>query len=364
MAFLNVSLQLLMVVAVSLFPGAVLSAAPAHALPAVGSGHSSTQVTAVRQPDHLVAEPCPKLEVISPLLWYATDAEGTADADQLVDGYASGVIALAYGFRYKCVPARTIVGEVFYALDYSDDPAYTDDHFLPSDPKQGGYYWTLTLKDKEPFPDGVYRVEFYLDDEMIVAGEASVGGSTTHIVGHAERIEGEATVEAEETSESTPRPTQPRPTPTMEEVEPTETLEAVETEEPTRRPTRPRPTPTEVEPEPTATPRPTRPPDNKVQIDGTILDGATGRPIAGAVFVVLQPGISASQWADYGFPPSDIFSSSKTDRNGKFRHPGLEYNVEYSVIAWALSYQGWWRDGFMLTESDPDPYSLTIELYR
>lgn len=307
------------------------------------------------RPDPPAEERCRRLEVISPLLWYATDAQGEADTDEVVESYPSGTIALAYGFTYKCVPPGTILTELFYALDYSDEPANSEDDFIPADPKRGGYYWTLTLKDHAPFPDGKYRVEFYLDEALLVSGEISVGdggegggvAGDREIVAHAGRVSAEATPEPTE-AEPTARPTR-RPTAAPTEA-PTEAPEPEATATPTRRP------------EPPARPTPT--PDNKVQIDGQVLDGATGRPIHGAVFIVLQPGVSTARWADYGYPPSDILSSNKTDRDGRFRHPGLEIGIEYSIVVWALSYQGWWNDGFRLTESDPDPYPLTIQLYR
>ncbi|MGC8879297.1 MAG: hypothetical protein ACP5R2_08735 [Anaerolineae bacterium] len=79
---------------------------------------------------------------------------------------------------------------------------------------------------------------------------------------------------------------------------------------------------------------------------------------------MLNPGITVARWADYGYPPSDIFTTNKTDRTGGFRQPGVERGVECSIVAWALSYAPWYYDGFVLSDSDPDPYPLTIELYR
>lgn len=351
----NIRSWLMIFSALVLIPALAVADAAGNILPIPAPTHPAAPARLPQRLDPVAADRCTELEAVSPLHWYAIDDQGEADVDEIVDGYPSGTIALAYGFRYRCVPARTIVTELFYALDYSEDPAYSEDHFLAADPKQGGYYWTLTLKDNEPFPDGAYRVEFYLDETLIVSGETTVGDGDSSvadsgdkiIVAHPGRISADKTAEAEETEAPTPRPTR----------RPTESATDAPEPEPTATATR------ERKEEPPA-PRPTPTPDNKVQIDGMILDGATGRPIAGAVFVVLQPGISSAQWANYGYPPSDILSSNKADRDGKFRHPGLEMGVEYSVIAWALSYQGWWDDGFRLTESDPDPYPLTIELYR
>jgi hypothetical protein len=369
-----------------LLPTLAVADAAGHALPPPMYPPPAVTVPLTPQPNPPPAERCKKLELISSsVVWYATDDAGEADADEVVDSYPSGTIALAYGFDYKCVPPRTLLSELFYALDYSDEPVYSEDVLLPADPKRGGYYWILTLEDNEPFPDGKYRVEFYEGEEqLLISGEITVGEggednddkdiSEKTIVAHAGRSSAVATPTLQETEEpeepqETEEPEEPRETEEPEEPRETEEPEepATPTPRPTRRPTQPPPkTP---EPEATATreppaPRRTPAPDNKIQINGTILDGATGRPIGGAVFIVLQPGITSAQWANYGYPPSDVLSSNKTDRNGKFRHPGLEVGVEYSVIVWALSYSAWWDDGFRLTEDDPDPYPLTITLYR
>ncbi|MGQ9501239.1 MAG: carboxypeptidase-like regulatory domain-containing protein [Anaerolineae bacterium] len=349
-----------------LFPTLAVADAAGHALPPPTHPRPAATASLTPQPTPPPAERCEKLDIISPLLWYATDVAGEVNTDEIVDRYPSGAIALAYGFFYKCVPPRTLLSELVYALDYSDAPLYSEDVLLPADPKRGGYHWRLTLEDDEPFSDGAYRVEFYDGEELLVGGEITVGEGGAD---NGDNVIGEKTIVAQVGRSSAEATAQPE-----EAEEPEETGQPEELATPTRRPTRrPTRTPTEEpEPEPTATHEPTKPPtprhmpttDNKVQINGTIIDGTTGHPIGGAVFIVLKPGITAAQWANYGYPPSDILSSQKTDVNGQFRHPGLEIGVEYSIIVWALSYSAWWDDEFRLTEDDPDPYPLTITLYR
>jgi hypothetical protein len=199
------------------------------------------------------------------------------------------------------------------------------------------------LKDNKPIPDGDYRAEFYIGEQLLTSGEITVGNTKTEQARDLFKQDNQE----QPTQEAEKEPTQaPEPEPTQEQQQPTREVEKRPTQEP--------------EPEPTQE----RQRDNKVQIVGTITDGATDRPIRGAVFIVLYPGITAAQWRDYAFAPSDILSTNETDRNGQFKQPGLDRNVEYTVIAWALSYQGWYQDGFLLTDDDPDPYELTLTLVR
>lgn len=117
------------------------------------------------------------------------------------------------------------------------------------------------------------------------------------------------------------------------------------------------------EPSPQPTPVPTR--RAGVTVHGLIEDGSTGSPIQGAVFVVLRPGVTTADWAGYGYPPSDMLVTAKTNRQGKFslRVP-LERGQTYSVIAWALSYQGYYDDYFTIADDAPDRLEVTIQLYR
>jgi hypothetical protein len=257
---------------------------------------------------------CSKMEVSDPALWFDVDENGDPDLDTPVDSYPSEVVAIVAGFEYNCVPAKTAVTAIFYSLNYSGDkPWHTSEIKLAPTDKPGVLWRGVRFKDRRPIPDGDYRVEFFLGKQLLSTGEVTVGVQ-----------------EDEEEQEQTEEPGQ-----AQEE----ERRQGQEREERRRR-------------------------DDKVQIEGRIIDGGTQQPIKGAAFIVLNPGVTVAQWADYGYPPSDILTTNKTDRTGRFRQPGVERGVEYSVVVWALSYSPWYHDGFMLGDDDPDPYPLTIELYR
>jgi len=277
--------------------------------------NASTQPELSRHLDVSFAKKsCPKMEVSDPALWFDVDENGDPDLDTPVDSYPSEVVAIVAGLEYNCVPAKTAITAIFYSLNYSGDkPWHTSEIRLAPTDKPGILWRGVRFKDRRPIPDGDYRVEFFLGKQLLSTGEVTVGVQ-----------------KEEEEQEQTEEPGQAQEQERRQEQEPEERRQR----------------------------------DNKVQIEGRIIDGGTQQPIKGAVFVVLNPGVTVAQWADYGYPPSDILTANKTDRTGRFRQPGIERGVEYSVVAWALSYNPWYYDGFMLSDDDPDPYQLTIELYR
>ncbi len=103
-------------------------------------------------------------------------------------------------------------------------------------------------------------------------------------------------------------------------------------------------------------------PQDGVQIEGTITDMDTGRPIAGAVFLVLQPGISVRefQWTD-----AEIYTAAKADRNGFYRLPDLLVRGEcYSMIIGASNYWTYTEDDVCIGENAPSLIDLPVRLER
>lgn len=101
-------------------------------------------------------------------------------------------------------------------------------------------------------------------------------------------------------------------------------------------------------------------PANGVQIQGVISDVDTGRPIPGAFFAVLQPGITvdAFQWTD-----DEVYTLAEADRQGAYRLPALlERGQCYSIIIGAEGYWPHSEDDVCIGPNVPNPADLTIQL--
>lgn len=88
------------------------------------------------------------------------------------------------------------------------------------------------------------------------------------------------------------------------------------------------------------TPVPSTDPRDGVQFQGTITDLDTGRPIPGAAFLVLMPGITLDtfQWTE-----AELYTSDEADRNGYYELPRLLARGEcYTMIIGA---EGYWMYG-------------------
>ena len=100
-------------------------------------------------------------------------------------------------------------------------------------------------------------------------------------------------------------------------------------------------------------------------VQGTVVDGKTKKPIAGALFIVLNTGVTAQQWSDKDFPTEDVFTGAQTDTKGQFVcQQQLERNVTYSVLVGAKGYQLIVADDFVVDDQQPDPVELTIKMYK
>ncbi len=112
-------------------------------------------------------------------------------------------------------------------------------------------------------------------------------------------------------------------------------------------------------PRPTPTPKP---PEDGVEVYGRITDAETGRGIAGAYFVVLQPGITV---ADFEGDEADIYSIAQTDRKGNFKLPDpLVRGETYSIIVAAEGYRPIAEDDVYVSEDVESPVEVNVELRR
>lgn len=109
-------------------------------------------------------------------------------------------------------------------------------------------------------------------------------------------------------------------------------------------------------------PRPTPTPTDGVEIYGVIVDADTGRGIPGALFLVLQPGITAQefQWTE-----DEVYAMGEADRDGYYElSVPLERGESYTFIVGARGYNIIAEDGITIPTDLESPYELNIELQQ
>ncbi len=109
-------------------------------------------------------------------------------------------------------------------------------------------------------------------------------------------------------------------------------------------------------------PTPTPSPQDGVQVQGTITDLDTNRPIAGAIFLVLKPGITLDtfQWTD-----DELYTSAETDRQGFYRLPDLLRRGEcYTMIIGAQGYWPYGEDDVCVAKDAPSVVDLPVQLEK
>lgn len=106
-------------------------------------------------------------------------------------------------------------------------------------------------------------------------------------------------------------------------------------------------------------------PSSLVAVEGTVADKKSGRPIKGAVVLVLRPGVSVQQFLDAGKRDADVVTAGKSDSRGRFvlQH-ALERGVTYGLIIVARGYRATGMDAFAVAASAPDPLVLTVTMTK
>ena len=110
---------------------------------------------------------------------------------------------------------------------------------------------------------------------------------------------------------------------------------------------------------PTPTPAPT-PAADSIGISGVISDANTGRPIPGAFFIVLQPGITVAsfQWTD-----AEVYAMTQADRQGAYTLPKRLLRGEcYSLIVGAEGYSPVTEDDVCIGPKAAAEADLPIQL--
>jgi S1-C subfamily serine protease len=99
-----------------------------------------------------------------------------------------------------------------------------------------------------------------------------------------------------------------------------------------------------------------------VLLRGTIVDAATGKPIAGAVFIVLNEGLT---WETAEGTDEEIYEQVVTDRKGYFETTlPLQRGGTYSVGYTARNYEPQIEDGVEITDETADVVDVKLSLQR
>jgi hypothetical protein len=103
------------------------------------------------------------------------------------------------------------------------------------------------------------------------------------------------------------------------------------------------------------------PPPEGLYIEGYVYDADTGAGIPGAMFVVLQPGVTIESW---DFSDEQVYTWAETDVNGYFELPlPLERGESYSMLVLAEGYLPDGGDNIPIGD-EPSPQTLEIQLQR
>lgn len=97
-------------------------------------------------------------------------------------------------------------------------------------------------------------------------------------------------------------------------------------------------------------------PDEGVTLQGKIVDANTKRGVAGALLIVLQPGVTADEFEESGFDEDLVATLGTTDRSGNYQtSPMLPRGQTYTVIVGARGYNARvFRNALTIDEDEPD----------
>jgi len=102
--------------------------------------------------------------------------------------------------------------------------------------------------------------------------------------------------------------------------------------------------------------------DGDVEIYGQVVDASTGRGIAGAIFIVLQPGITVDtfQWTE-----EEVYTYAETDNKGNYTLPALLTRGQaYSMLIGADGYEAIMEDDILIPDDIESPFELNLELQK
>ncbi|MEN9934840.1 MAG: hypothetical protein RLZZ387_1419 [Chloroflexota bacterium] len=96
--------------------------------------------------------------------------------------------------------------------------------------------------------------------------------------------------------------------------------------------------------------------DAGVVLVGKIVDANTKRAVAGAMMIILKPGVTLATFEESGFADEYVAAMGTTDRRGTYQTaPGLPRGEVYSVVIGAKGYTPRsFEDALEITEDDPE----------
>ncbi len=104
--------------------------------------------------------------------------------------------------------------------------------------------------------------------------------------------------------------------------------------------------------------------DEGVQLFGAITDADTGRGIAGALFVVLQPGVTVAEWSK-DFSQDKIYAMGTADASGNYQlDKPLPRGQSYSMAILAKNYRPVTDDDIEITADMESPREVNISLRK
>lgn len=102
-----------------------------------------------------------------------------------------------------------------------------------------------------------------------------------------------------------------------------------------------------------------------VTVQGTVTAKSGGKPIAGAIFAVLNEGVTIDQFTKDNFADSDVLSAAKTDSSGQFTLADpLKRNTNYSILVVAKGFKTVATDSFTIADTDPNPLVVDVQLSK
>jgi hypothetical protein len=247
---------------------------------------------------------CTKFEIKGDVAWFGFDQEGNyVDTGQTVESYPRGTQAIAAGFEYSCIPRQmTIVGNFSFGAADADPSTYSQvsTETMRLHPSDKGDILYVVLRAEER--DSALPSGAYLVE--FYSGRQLLASGTVLIGDKSAKtlIENKGKKEEEQ---------------------------------------------------------------SYVTVQGKLRDQVTRKPIKGGFAAALSPGLTMEEWKNKKYPADGVYAFAESDRTGEWKlDNALERNVAYCFIASADGYIVLYQDDFTITDEDPDPLVLTIDMRK